>query len=82
MQIYEFWYFTDFFHKGRVNNISTLVQITAWRQPYLNQWLLVYRRTYAPLGLNELKQSFPGSMYFVICLTPNLSFNMPWYVSY
>ena len=47
-----------FVPKGLINNIPPLVQIMACTDQatshYLNQWRLVYRRTYASLGLNEL----------------------------
>ena len=46
-----------FVPKGPINNISTLVQIMAWRRsgdkPLSESMLLVYRRIYASLGLNE-----------------------------
>ena len=41
-----------FVPNGPINNIPAQVQIIAWRR-YLNQWWLVYRLIYVPLGLNE-----------------------------
>ena len=50
-----------FVPKGPINNIPALIRIMAWRRQttshYLNQWWLNYRRIYASLGLNELKES-------------------------
>ena len=41
-----------------IDNMAALVQIMAWRRrgdkPNLNQWLLIYWRIHASLGLNEL----------------------------
>ena len=47
-----------FVRKGRINNISALVQIMAWRLPGgkpLSEPMMVYRRIYASLVLNELR---------------------------
>ena len=43
--------------KGSINNIPALVQIMAWRRPGdkpLSEPMMVFRRIYASLGLNEL----------------------------
>ena len=61
IKLSEFWLkFHQVGPKGSINNISSLVQIKAWRRlgHYLNQWWLYYRRihVYAFLGLNELSK--------------------------
>ena len=46
-----------FVSKGPINNIPALVQIIAWRRPgdkSLSEPMIVYRRIYASLSLNEL----------------------------
>ena len=48
-----------FVPKGQINNIPAMVQLLApsRRQAiFFNQWWLVYRRIYASLGLNDLKE--------------------------
>ena len=47
-----------FARKGRINNISALVKIMAWPRPgdkSLSEPMMVYRRIYASLVLNELR---------------------------
>ena len=46
-----------FVPKGPINNIPALVQIMAWRRPGdkpLSKPMIVYRRIYASIGLNDL----------------------------
>ena len=44
---------------GPINNIPVLVQIMTWRgpgdKPLSEPMIIVYRRIYVSLGLNELK---------------------------
>ena len=56
--------------KGPISNIPALVQIII--SHYLNQWWVTYRRIYASLGLNELKQR-P-----YVCKNPDGCRKSPW----
>ena len=54
-----------FVPKGPISNIPAMVQIIAWRRPgdklLSEPMIFVYRRIYAPFGLNELTVKLPVS---------------------
>ena len=56
-----------FIPKFRIKNIPTLVKIMAWRQPYLNQWWLIYWREHAWLGPNEIYTPVQISYKALLC---------------
>ena len=89
-KLYEFWIIIllKFVPKGSINNIPVLFQTIAWHQPGDKPLSekhngVVYWRTYASLGLNQLR-NFREVYLFTECVASNLQLrtmlHFPFYV--